>query len=58
MVTHNMGQALALGNRLLMMHEGRIILDLDAAEKAATSVDQLVGRFKDLGALSDRSLLG
>lgn len=58
MVTHNMAQALSLGNRLLMMHEGRIILDLSAQEKARTTVDDLFARFKDLGALTDRTLLG
>ena len=34
MVTHNMSHALAHGNRLIMLHQGRIILDVGGAEKA------------------------
>jgi putative ABC transport system ATP-binding protein len=58
MVTHNMEHALRLGNRLLMMHEGRIIYELGAADKPKASVDDLLGMFaSSKGALSDRSLL-
>ncbi len=45
MVTHNMQQALAYGDRLLMMDAGRIRLDIAGAEKKLTTVDALVGRF-------------
>lgn len=45
MVTHNMGQAIATGNRLLMMDAGRIRLDVQGAEKAALTPDALVERF-------------
>ncbi|MFZ7126807.1 MAG: ABC transporter ATP-binding protein [Desulfobacterales bacterium] len=45
MVTHNMHHALDLGNRLIMLHRGRIILDIRGAEKANTSVDDLLERF-------------
>jgi putative ABC transport system ATP-binding protein len=45
MVTHNMHEAIRWGNRLIMMHEGRIILDLAAAEKASLTVPALVERF-------------
>ena len=34
MVTHNMHQAIELGNRLIMMHEGRIVLEVDEADTA------------------------
>ena len=34
MVTHNMNQALKLGNRLIMLHRGEIILDIKGKEKA------------------------
>jgi putative ABC transport system ATP-binding protein len=59
MVTHNMEQALRLGTRLVMMHEGRIILDLDAATKAITTVPDLLGEFEKIkGArLDDRTML-
>lgn len=58
MVTHNMDQALKLGNRLIMMHEGRIILELhDEAKRKATAAD-LLREFDKMRALSDRTLLG
>jgi putative ABC transport system ATP-binding protein len=58
MVTHNMAQALRVGNRLLMMHEGEIILSLGAAQKRRTTVADLMDRFAAVkGQLADRSLL-
>ncbi|MDR0990512.1 MAG: ATP-binding cassette domain-containing protein [Propionibacteriaceae bacterium] len=58
MVTHNMEHALRLGNRLLMMHEGRIIHQLGPAEKPEATVDDLLGLFTSAkGMLSDRTLL-
>lgn len=45
MVTHNMSQALAYGNRLVMLHQGRIILDVGGQEKAGLTVDDLLARF-------------
>ena len=45
MVTHNMQQALSLGTRTLMMHQGRVILDLSGAERAGLTVQDLVQRF-------------
>ena len=46
MVTHSMQQALSHGDRLLMLHEGRICLDLAAAEKARLTVPQLLDTFR------------
>ena len=46
MVTHNMAQALTLGNRTLMMADGRIVLDVAGAERAGMTVDDLVVRFR------------
>jgi len=46
MVTHNMKDALALGNRTIMMHEGRIILDLDAEQKQHMTVEDLLAQFE------------
>lgn len=45
MITHNMKHAIAFGNRLIMLHQGRIILDVRDQEKAGLSVEDLVRRF-------------
>lgn len=45
MVTHNMKQALRMGNRLVMMHRGKIILDVAGEEKARLKVEDLIERF-------------
>lgn len=60
MVTHNMQSALDLGNRTLMMHQGRIILDVSGEERKGLSVPDLTDRFRQLsgGSLNnDRMLL-
>jgi len=58
MVTHNMDHALRLGNRLLMMHEGRIIHTLTPEEKAGAEVGDLLEWFSKVkGRLSVRTLL-
>ena len=46
MVTHNMTQALELGNRTLMMADGHIVLDVAGDERSGMSVDDLIARFK------------
>lgn len=48
MVTHNMNQALRWGNRLIMMHEGRTILDVEGDQKAQLRVNDLVMRFHEV----------
>ncbi|MEA5154128.1 ABC transporter ATP-binding protein [Raineyella sp.] len=62
MVTHNMEQALQLGNRLIMMHEGDVIFEIDAGAKAKATVPDLLNEFGKVRgateALSDRTLLG
>ncbi len=45
MITHNMEQALRLGNRLIMLHEGSIILDVNDGERNDLSVSRLVEMF-------------
>jgi putative ABC transport system ATP-binding protein len=45
MVTHNMHQALDLGNRTLMMDEGRIVLDVSGKEREHMTVDDLLNEF-------------
>ena len=54
MVTHNMEHALAYGNRLIMMMEGRIVFMAADAEKSVLTVESLVKRFH---LTSDRMLL-
>jgi len=46
MVTHNMEVALRYGNRLIMMHQGRIIVDLDHAQRQNLKVSDLVTAFE------------
>lgn len=59
MVTHNMHQAIELGNRLIMMHEGRIIYEVHGEEKQRTTVDDLLGRFAAIkgAVVDDKSML-
>jgi len=57
MVTHNMSQALRLGNRLVMMHAGRIVLDIKGEAKAHTTVEDLLAEFQKRSVLSDENLL-
>ena len=46
MVTHNMKQALDLGNRTLMMADGKVVLDIAGEERSGLTVDDLLLRFK------------
>jgi putative ABC transport system ATP-binding protein len=45
MVTHNMELALRFGDRLIMMHAGHVVLDLDAEQKATLKVSDLIEKF-------------
>lgn len=60
MVTHNMEQALRLGNRLIMMHEGRIVFDAEGEHKHQLTVARLLEEFSKIkgAAFDDRALLG
>ena len=46
MVTHNMHQALELGNRTLMMDQGRVVFDVAGEERSALTVDDLLSKFR------------
>ena len=46
MVTHNMKDAITIGNRLIMMHEGRIIYDVKGEEKKNLTVEDLLKKFE------------
>jgi putative ABC transport system ATP-binding protein len=48
MVTHSMQQATSVGDRLVMMHQGSLILDRCGAEKRRMRADELLLRFEDL----------
>lgn len=60
MVTHNMNQAIKFGNRLIMLHQGQIILDVAGEAKAELTVNDLLAQFykaKGEEFVSDRMLL-
>ena len=60
MVTHNMRDAISQGNRLLMMHEGRIIIDVSGEEKQKLTVEALLDMFGKVSGqqlANDRMLL-
>lgn len=61
MITHNMEQALHLGNRLIMMHEGEIVLSLNQEEKNKMTVRSLIEAFEQVRGekfADDRVVLG
>ena len=45
MITHNMKDAIAYGNRLIMMYDGRILVDVSGEEKSKLTVEQLLSLF-------------
>ncbi len=45
MITHNMRDAIAYGNRLIMMYDGRIVVDVSGEEKKNLTVEQLLALF-------------
>lgn len=60
MVTHNMQQALDLGNRLIMMDKGQIILEVGPDKKPYLTIDDLMSEFQRIRGekmVSDRALL-
>ena len=60
MVTHNMRDAIRYGNRLIMMNEGRVILDISGEEKKRLTVEMLMNAFAEASGetfANDRILL-
>ncbi len=60
MVTHNMNDAIRLGNRLIMMHEGHVIYDVAGDEKKSLTVADLLQKFEEVSGgelANDRMLL-
>ncbi len=59
MVTHNMNHALSFGNRLLMMHEGRVVEDLKGKDKVSLTTKDVITMFrKNADTIEDRMVLG
>ncbi|MBQ8612370.1 MAG: ABC transporter ATP-binding protein [Oscillospiraceae bacterium] len=61
MITHNMKDAIAHGNRLIMMHEGRVIVDVEGEEKQKLTVEDLLKLFNQQSGAeftNDRAILG
>ena len=56
MITHNIPSALNLGNRTLMMKDGKIVLELSGPERAQTTPEDLLKAFHQQGMSSDRVL--
>ena len=46
MITHNMHDAIAYGNRLIMMHEGKVVVDVSGEEKKNLTIEQLLALFE------------
>jgi putative ABC transport system ATP-binding protein len=46
MITHNMRDAIAHGNRLIMMYEGRVVIDIAGEEKRTLTVEKLLEQFE------------
>ena len=59
MITHNMKDAIAIGNRLIMMSDGKIIYDVQGEEKKKLTTADLLEKFKVSGSelTNDRMLL-
>ena len=58
MITHNMKDAIHYGNRLVMMHEGRVVYDVSGEEKSALTDEDLLKKFEQTaGMVNDRLIL-
>ena len=59
MVTHNMEVALRYGNRLIMMHKGKIVVDMGEADKKTLTISDLIAAFEQAAGehLKDDSIL-
>ena len=61
MVTHNMRDAIIHGNRLIMMNEGKVIIDIKGEEKKKLTVEDLLQKFEEVSGeefSNDKALLG
>ena len=53
MITHNLKHAIQHGNRLLMFHEGKVILDISGEEKKKLTTEKLIEQFNSLNVIDD-----
>lgn len=61
MITHNMKDAIVHGNRLIMMMDGNVILDIRGEEKKTLTVEDLLHKFEQVSGeefTSDKAILG
>ena len=61
MITHNMKDAITHGNRLIMMMEGKVILDIRGEEKKKLTVEDLLHKFEEVSGeefTNDKAILG
>ncbi|MBT8838809.1 hypothetical protein BTH95_07875 [Lactobacillus delbrueckii subsp. bulgaricus] len=61
MVTHNMRDAIAHGNHLIMMNDGKVVLDIKGEEKKKLTVEKLLHQFEVVSGeefASDKAILG
>lgn len=61
MITHNMKDAIAHGNRLIMLNEGKVILDIRGEEKKKLTVEDLLHKFEEASGeefANDKAILG
>ena len=61
MITHNMRDAIAYGNRLIMMYDGRVVVDVSGEEKKNLTVERLLNLFSQVSGsdeADDKLLLG
>ncbi len=61
MITHNMKDAIIHGNRLIMLMDGKVILDIKGEEKKKLTVEDLLHKFEEVSGeafVSDKAILG
>ena len=61
MITHNMRDAIAHGNRLIMLKDGKVILDIRGEEKKKLTVEDLLHKFEEASGeefANDKAILG
>ena len=55
MITHNMTDAISLGNRLIMMNEGNIVVDISGEDKKKLTKNDLLQKFADVAGVQEET---
>ena len=55
MITHNMTDAINLGNRLIMMNEGSIVVDISGEEKKKLTKNDLLQKFAEVAGVQEET---